>query len=116
MGKLRDIIEGHEFKNDAAIITLFSILIETSAHVWLTIPATWCYTLFFDHPKFCMWAIQMMAWSDTAGVAGGMLFGKSHFAKSISPNKTFEGVTAAVLFPATVIATIFYYLGQYSEG
>ena len=93
------------------MITCYSILIETFVHVWLTIPSAWCYNIFFKTPKFAMWAIQMMAWSDTAGVAGGMLFGKHRFCASISPNKTMEGVLAALLWPATGIASIFYYLG-----
>jgi CDP-diglyceride synthetase len=58
----------------------------------------------------------MSAWSDTGGIMFGMVFGKSKFAYSISPNKTFEGVIGAVIWPSTVITYIFYYLGQQSDG
>lgn len=58
----------------------------------------------------------MSAWSDTGGIMFGMVFGKSKFAYSISPNKTFEGVIGAVIWPSTVITYIFYYLGQHSDG
>lgn len=58
-----------------------------------------------------MYGIMMSGWSDTGGLMFGMVFGKTPFAKSISPSKTFEGVLGAILWPCTVITFIFYLLG-----
>jgi CDP-diglyceride synthetase len=63
-----------------------------------------------------MYGIMMSAWSDTGGIMFGMVYGKTKFAHSISPNKTFEGVLGAILWPCTVISGIFYLIGHYSDG
>ena len=46
----------------------------------------------------------------------GSRYGATPFANSISPKKTREGVFGALMLPTTVIATIFWAIGQWSEG
>ena len=47
---------------------------------------------------------------------GGGMFGKTPFAKSISPNKTREGVYGAIILPMVLINSIFWATAWWTEG
>jgi phosphatidate cytidylyltransferase len=51
--------------------------------------------------------IHFSVWSDVGGIFAGKFFGKDHFAKSISPAKTMQGIYGAVILPV-IISLIFY--------
>ena len=55
-------------------------------------------------------------WSDGGALMAGKKFGKTPFASSISPTKTWEGVAGAILLPLLVVNPLFWALGQYSDG
>lgn len=57
----------------------------------------------------------MTQWSDAGGYLFGSRWGKTPFANSISPNKTMEGISGAFIMPI-LVSTVFYQIGQYSEG
>ena len=105
-----------DFINQALIVTCLSILLEVFGHVFISVAATFGYFIYSVEPKFIIFAIMMSGWSDTGGLMFGMVFGKTPFAHSISPKKTFEGVLGAIFWPCTVICLIFYLVGHYTEG
>jgi len=93
-----------------------SILLEVFGHIFISVAATFGYFIYYCEPKFIIFGIMMSGWSDTGGLMFGMVFGKTPFAHSISPKKTFEGVLGAILFPCTAITLIFYFVGLYTDG
>jgi len=51
--------------------------------------------------------------SDIGGFMFGNLYGKTSFAKSISPKKTWEGVIGAIILPI-LNNCVFYLIGNFS--
>jgi CDP-diglyceride synthetase len=92
------------------------MLLEVFGHVFISIATSFGYLIYYLQPNFCMYGIMISQWSDFGGLMFGSNFGKTPFASSISPSKTFEGVYGAIGWPCTVITAAFYFIGKYSEG
>jgi len=91
------------------------MLLEVFGQVFISLGSSFGYLIYFLQPKFIMLMVHLTQWSDVGGYVFGNLYGKTSFAKTISPKKTFEGVMGAIFLP-TAFMCLFYILGQYSEG
>ena len=92
------------------------MLLEVFGHLFVSISGTFNYLIYFDNTKATIYGLLISQWSDAGGFMFGSWFGKTPFANSISPTKTWEGVAGAVLLPTTAITFLFWFLGQYTEG
>ena len=91
------------------------MLLEVFGQVFISLGSAFGYMIYFLQPKFTMLMVHMTQWSDVGGYLFGKLFGKNPFAKTISPNKTWEGVFGAIFLP-TFVNCLFYLVGHYSSG
>ena len=90
-------------------------MLEIFGHVFISIGTSFGYMIYFLNPKFVHILINFTGWSDAGGLFAGSLYGKTPFARSISPSKTLEGFIGAIVLPVFV-AVIFYVSGWLTEG
>ena len=83
--------------------------------MYLSLGSSFGYLIYFLQPKFICIMIYICQFSDIGGFVFGSIFGKTSFAKTISPKKTMEGVAGAIIFPC-IMMTIFYWVGVWSDG
>lgn len=88
-------------------MTLLSLLLEIFCHVFVSIGTSFGYMIYFLNPKFMHILINFTGWSDAGGLFAGSIYGKTPFARSISPTKTVEGFLGAIGLPVFV-ACLFY--------
>jgi len=115
LAKLQEIIESRSFVNQALVLTCLSMLLEVFGQVFISLGSSFGYLVYFLQPKFIMLMVHMTQWSDVGGFMFGNIYGKTSFAKTISPKKTFEGVAGAIFLP-TFVMCLFYGIGQLSDG
>jgi phosphatidate cytidylyltransferase len=115
LNNLHSLLDDRDFINKALIITCLSMLLEVFGHVFISVSTSFGYLLYFLNSHFVLLSLYFAQWSDVAGLIFGSIFGKTPFARSISPTKTLEGLYGALCFPI-VIGFIFYFIGLCSDG
>ena len=94
---------------------MLSIMLELFGHVLIQVALILSYKIDFQDKRMICLTINMAQWTDVGGFAFGNLFGKDPFVHSISPSKTVQGIQGAFFTPV-LIATIWYSIGQWSDG
>ena len=83
--------------------------------MFISVTTSFGYMIYRLNSKFVILGIFLTQFSDIGGLVVGSLFGKTPFARTISPSKTKEGLIGAILFPV-IVSVIFCFIGLYSEG
>jgi len=78
------------------------MLIEVFGHVYLSCASIFGYMTYFLNYKFLLLSAYLSQTSDAGGYFFGNKWGKTPFAKSISPNKTMEGICGCFTVPVCV--------------
>ena len=74
------------------------MLLEVFGQVFISVATTFGYLLYYLNTKF-VFILIFTQWSDVGGYMFGKLYGKTKFARSISPKKTTQGVMGAIFLP-----------------
>lgn len=104
-----------KFVVQTLVLTILSILLEVFGHVFISVTTSFGYMIYRLNPKFIFLMVNFTQWSDAGGLLVGTHYGKTPFARSISPKKTMEGVIGALIFPI-IVSIIFYIIGSQTEG
>ena len=76
---------------------------------------TFGYLLYYLNSKYVVLLVFNTSWGDVGGYLFGKIYGKTKFARSISPKKTTEGVAGAI-FLTMFMSAVLWLLSYLTDG
>jgi phosphatidate cytidylyltransferase len=91
------------------------MLLEVFGQVFISVATTFGYLLYYLNSKYITLLVFNTQWSDVGGYMFGKIYGKTKFARSISPKKTTQGVAGAIFLP-TFMNGVLWLLSYCTDG
>ena len=115
LSTLNEVLKKPVVANKMLAITCFAMVLEAFGLFFIAVQTSFAYMIYALDPKYVTLLIYFTQWSDGGGIFAGRAFGKNSFFKTVSPNKTREGIYGALTLPLFV-AFLFWIVGTLSDG